>query len=264
MRLFARDYTVYKVTPTDALADFQDLTSSTSKHAPGGSHIQFGELLWSDSRASDPFLNAVTPLASVRNPSTAAIQHALQACADTRSPFSWWFHEHLPPEAATAGFEAVESTALMSLVTPDDSQLPAVNGLVTPGYDLAEFFTTASLGFEDNNTEFSSLVRVFEPLVKAGTVVPLVVRDAGLVVGTLLLHLGRENLSRAGIYWVSTLPASRGNGIASALVKYAIQYASAMQRTHVVLQSSQMAEHIYRQLGFSLQGRMGIAKRVTV
>jgi ribosomal protein S18 acetylase RimI-like enzyme len=132
----------------------------------------------------------------------------------------------------------------MALAVPGDDLRPVANGLVSPGNDLTEFFAAASAGFEDNNLETSSLVRVFEPLVRAGTVVPLVVRDVSNVVGTLLLHLGAAHPSRAGIYWVSTIPAFRGNGIASSLVQYAVQYAGRGMRTHVVLQSSLMAEHL--------------------
>jgi ribosomal protein S18 acetylase RimI-like enzyme len=234
---------------------------ATSQHAPGGSHGRFSELLWVDSQTSEPFLNAVTPLTSDRAPGPAVIERALQACAETPSPFSWWFHDHLPPAAAAAGFEVVEPTALMSLAIADKDRYPGENGLVSTGHDLTEFFAAASAGFEDNVLEVSSLVQVFEPLVGAGTVVPLVVRDSGSVVGTLLLHLGDAEPSRAGIYWVSTMPRFRGNGVASSLVKHAVQQAGTARRTHVVLQSSLMAEHIYQQLGFSLQGYMGIAER---
>ncbi len=260
LRLSISVCTVRRVASTAALADFQELVLATSRHAPGGSHGQFSELMWSDSQTSDPFLNAVTPLTSVRAPGPAAIERALRACADTTSPFSWWFNGCLPP-AAAAGFEVVEPATLMALAVPDEGLHPVANGLVNPGHDLTEFFTAASTGFEDNNLESSSLVRVFEPLVRAGTVVPLVVRDVGTVVGTLLLHLGDADPSRAGVYWVSTTPAFRGNGIASSLVRHAVWLAGTANRTHVVLQSSPMAEHLYRQLGFIFQGRMGVAQR---
>ena len=252
------------MTSTAALADLREFVLAISQHAPAGSHRRFSDLLWADSGTSDPFLNSVTPLMSASSPDPTNVARALQACAGTRSPFTWWFHDHLPPAVAAAGFEVGEPAALMSLALPAHELHPTADRLVTADCGLTEFFAAASTGFEDANHDNGSLAAAFDPLVRAGTVMPLVVRDQDIVVGTLLLHLGETDRSRAGIYWVATIPAFRGNGIASALVHSALQHAVAAKRTYVVLQSSLVAEHLYHQLGFTFHEYIGAAERVAV
>jgi GNAT superfamily N-acetyltransferase len=54
----------------------------------------------------------------------------------------------------------------------------------------------------------------------------------------------------AGIYHVATLAEARGRGIASALTAYALRYARDLGAVEALLQASEMAENVYRAVGF--------------
>jgi len=77
----------------------------------------------------------------------------------------------------------------------------------------------------------------------------------GVPVATSALYLGADV---AGIYFVTTLPQARHQGIGSAVTHASLLTARAQGYDSAVLHASPMARHMYTQLGFQTYCSMGL------
>jgi ribosomal protein S18 acetylase RimI-like enzyme len=77
----------------------------------------------------------------------------------------------------------------------------------------------------------------------------------GVPVATSALYLGA---GVAGIYFVTTLPQTREQGIGSAVTHASLLKARALGYHNAVLHASPMARHMYTQLGFQTYCTMGL------
>jgi GNAT superfamily N-acetyltransferase len=77
----------------------------------------------------------------------------------------------------------------------------------------------------------------------------------GTPVATCSLFRSAESV---GVYWVSTAPGARRQGVASALVHHLLKMAPAQGHRLAVLQSTEMARGVYRSLGFAEHAPIGV------
>jgi GNAT superfamily N-acetyltransferase len=162
---------------------------------------------------------------------------------------------HLDAQGFTAQADLAVMLAEAQLNTPPLSKAWRI-ALLTQAHDLPAFIglcakAYASLGLPEFLTP--SFFVAPESLL-APDVSIAVARDERqrISAAAMALHTGEV----AGIYWVGTLPESRGHGLAAACTMAATHLALERGARAVTLQATQMGEPIYRRLGYREYGRM--------
>lgn len=135
---------------------------------------------------------------------------------------------HLPPWSATPGLTIERIN--------DVASLKSWGKVIQQVYDTPPSFTSFLMA------AFSDEVQ--NPLAACANY--LAWRD-GKPIATTTLFLGAGVV---GIYRVATLPEYRGQGIGGAIVRAAMRDAQAAGYRYATLRSSEMAYHLYQQLGF--------------
>jgi GNAT superfamily N-acetyltransferase len=115
--------------------------------------------------------------------------------------------------------------------------------------DLTLWEELSFAGFEfaiDAKTSYHRFVASFDISRQSPQKLFLIYLD-GVPVASSLLFINNDT---AGIYFVSTLPAYRNNGVGLALTNYVVLYAKKMGLKFCILQSSELGLNVYKQAGF--------------
>jgi GNAT superfamily N-acetyltransferase len=144
---------------------------------------------------------------------------------------------------------ALDLRKLNELSTPPDLTIKRVEDVET----LRKFVHAAVLGFGLPEASESACFDLFAGL---GFDLPLhnyIGYLHGKPVATAELFLGA---GVAGIYWVSTLPEGRGQGVGSAMTQVSLREARELGYRVGILHASELGEEVYRRLGFVEYCRM--------
>jgi GNAT superfamily N-acetyltransferase len=128
--------------------------------------------------------------------------------------------------------------------------------LVTQAAQVAEFVRVSAEAYETlglpaffTPSFFTHADRLLTPEV---SIALASTPDGRGVAAAMVLHTGDV----AGVYWVGTVPAARGAGLAAACTAAVTNLALERGALAVTLQASHMGEAIYRQLGYREYARM--------
>ncbi len=215
-------------------------------------------MVWADAGSVDPFLNTVTPVAVNVDISDEDAARAWAMCQQSNSRFMWWTLDTARWSlfATERGMVSDGPVTLMEaeIKGRGESHLGQVETVDSGA--LETFFTVAEECFGGEGADARELSERFSPLLAAGRVVLLWAREDEAVLGTLMLHLGEGDPTRAGIYWVSVRHDARRRGVATALCEEALAIAARRGRSLAVLQSSALGVGAYARLGFQSIGEL--------
>jgi ribosomal protein S18 acetylase RimI-like enzyme len=201
-----------------------------------------------------PFMNGILRL---KIPSDQAIEEALTYFNSQKVPFLWWMGSATQTSDWKTCLEAhgvvcdkhipgmaVDLSALNEVhSSPPGLIIKPVGNMET----LEQWVEGAIIGYELPTGCKARCIKLFASL---GFDFPLRnfvgLMDGKPVAGSQLFIA--EGV--AGIYWVSTVPAARGQGIGTALTLAPLQEARTMGYRIGILQSSEMGLGVYRRLGF--------------
>jgi ribosomal protein S18 acetylase RimI-like enzyme len=144
---------------------------------------------------------------------------------------------------------AVDLLELHEVLMPSNLTIKRVEDVGT----LREFVNTAAAGFELSHASGSMC---FDLFIGLGFDLPLhnyVGYVDGKPVATAQLFLGA---GVAGIYWVSTVPEARRQGIGAAITQTALREARELGYRLGILHSSEQGKGVYHRLGFVEYCRM--------
>ena len=211
-------------------------------------------------------LNWVVTAAPIGRDISGIIKRTLAFYSRMGLPFSWYpfggGYETPLVDALTAhGGRSHDDLVCMStgdLAPSDLTHLPegiSISTVSTPA-NLEEWARTAADGFgypESTRASFGVLA------AQMGFPGPdhrlYLARVDNQPAGTaLLFRSGRV----AGLYFVAVKPSMRGSGLGLALTQHALQDAQLADCKSVILQSSRMAEGLYKRAGFQAVAKMGM------
>jgi GNAT superfamily N-acetyltransferase len=188
----------------------------------------------------------------------ALIRETRAVYASLGAPLTWYITPftaaaaHIGATLARHGFEdrgcacmAMDLAHLSALATPADYTIEEV----VSAAQCREWCWTYVTGYNMPTPMADAATRVLGAMAY-GPDMPLrryLVRRNGAPVASTTLFVHKQS---AGIYNVATLPAERGRGLASAVTVRALQDALAMGARVGVLHASEMAESVYRRMGF--------------
>jgi len=214
-------------------------------------------LKWLLTGIPHPFLNSVlrTQL-TAENADEVICQTLASLRARKITKLSWWTEpgtqpmnlgEHLVTQGLTytdgGPGMAVDLMGFNEVLTSADLTVKRVGDVET----LREFVQVAVIGFGLPKTSESTC---FELFVGLGFDLPLhnyVGYQQGKPVATSELFVGA---GVAGIYWVSTVPEARQQGIGTAMTQVPLQEARDIGYRISILHSSPLGLGVYRRLGF--------------
>lgn len=180
--------------------------------------------------------------------------------AERNVPLLWILHPSsqpadLPERLAQRGLQEIEVAPCMARGLenlPEPAPLPEgveVREAIEES-DLIELYGLAAWRWgvpEEYRTQLREMIEKFEIGERgSNTRMWLALKD-GVPISKIGLYNGSGS---AGIYGVATKPEARGLGIASLLMSVAMRAAKEMGHKLVVLDSSPLAEKLYRRLGF--------------
>jgi GNAT superfamily N-acetyltransferase len=186
-----------------------------------------------------------------------AIAEALAPFHARHLPLMWWTGPATQPDDLGDRLEAyglvrADEDAGMAMDLDDlgpPAALPEGAEIVRVEDDvaLASWVRTMATGFGLPAAMAVAATEVFCCIGQLPTRHHYLATHNGRPVGTTLLYLGA---GAAGLYWVSTVPQARRQGIASALAHRALADAREMGLKMAVLQATSAARGLYRRLGF--------------
>jgi ribosomal protein S18 acetylase RimI-like enzyme len=204
-----------------------------------------------------PFMNGVFRTQLTLDDVDEAIEDALTHFKSRKMPFMWWAGSAAQPADLGKHLEAhgliyaedlpgmaVDLLALNEdLTTPSGLTIRPVGDKKT----LKQWVNAAIIGFGVPHTSENACFDLF-----AGLGFDLPLRNYiglldGKPVATSQLFLAA---GIAGIYWVTTVPEARRQGIGTALTLASLREARAMGYRISILHSSEIGMGVYRQLGF--------------
>ena len=227
-------------------------------HAPGVELSVDPPLAWTLTGIPDSFLNVVFRTAVPPDQAARVVDETLEHLADRGiAQLSW-----LRPGRAVArclverGFEVDRvGTAMAGDLAdlPDEVRTPA--GLeiveVRDRTELVPWVEVMCTGFETPASAMPRVVDVFEAIGREPQVRTYLARSAGRPVATSQLFLGA---GVAGIYNVTCLAETRGQGIGTAITVAALLEARRLGYRMSVLQASSLGKPVYRRLGLGDHG----------
>lgn len=223
-------------------------------------------LVWTLTDVPFPLFNNVLEADLSARDADDAIRYTVQTCGDRNVPLAWWLGPSsrptdLPDRLARMGFEEVGSPIGMA-VALDDLPAPAVpDGVtierVTSEEELAEWVSVMApvYDFPDFAADAWGRMYLAAGLDDASPWRHQVARLKGRVVATVSVL---ESAGVAGISSLATLSKYRGRGIAAALTCHALAESRRNGHRIGVLCSSELAQGLYRRLGFRELVRMGV------
>src|SRR5579871_850006 len=249
---------------------------------PQGARHDEPALAWGCSGIGEPFLNSVvrthfvdagdTSDTSDTSDAAAALDEAITATLavfqQRALPCFWWIMPSTEPQDLAGRLLAHGLTHYRNLpaMTVDLNKLPETVA-TPPGTTITSVGDTATL--RDWNEALgatlswspkhrAAFLALHEQLGVTGDTQPYhlyLARLDGVPVATSALLLGG---GVAGIYWVSTRPEARRQGIGAAVTLAALQAARAHGYRLGTLQATTMGYPVYQRLGFTEQCRMGV------
>lgn len=214
-----------------------------------------------------PFVNGVFRTRLTSSDVDEAIERVLTHFKSRKMPFMWWTGPAAQPADLGKHLEAhgldytedfpgmaADLLALNEGLTPP-SGLTIVS--VSDKETLAQWVNAALIGFQLPDNSASACFDLF-----AGLGFDLPLRNyVGLLdgkpVATSQLFLAA---GVAGIYWVTTLPEARQQGIGTALTLAPLREAREMGYRIGILHPSEMGARVYRRLGFRECGRLSCGR----
>jgi len=232
--------------------------------SPGAELHEDPRLTWLITGIPHTFLNTILYTRMTSDNVDEDIEQTLASLGSRNvTNLSWWTEpgtqpmdlgEHLIAHGLTytsgGPGMALDLLKLNELSTPSDLTIKRVEDVETQ----REFVHTAVTGFGLPDTTESPCFDLFAGLGFDLQLHNYVGYLHGKPVATSELFLGA---GVAGIYWVSTVPEVRRQGIGSAMTQASLQVARKLGVRVGILHASELGEEVYRRLGFVEHCQMG-------
>jgi ribosomal protein S18 acetylase RimI-like enzyme len=221
-----------------------------------------------------PWMNGVFPTQLTSGDVDEAIEQALTHFKSRRMPFMWWAGSAAQPADLGKHLEAhgLDYTEAIPGMAADllalNEGLPTPSGLTIVSVGdkemLAQWVNAALIGFQLPDNSQSACFDLFADL---GFGLPLrnyvgLLDGKPVAASQVFLAAGV-----AGIYWVTTVPEARQQGIGTALTLAPLREAREMGYRIGILHPSEMGVGVYRRLGFEeyckLSGGIWMGERAT-
>lgn len=188
------------------------------------------------------------------------IDHMIRCYAERNVPLLWIVHPSSQPDDLAErlqqrGLQEIEIAPCMARsldVLPEAPPLPAGVEIreAIEDNDLMELYGLAAWRWgvpEEHRPQLRKMIEKFEIGERTSRTRFWLAWKDGVPISKIGLYRGSGS---AGIYGVATRPEARGLGIASILMNVAMQAAKDMGYRLAVLDSSPLAEKLYKRLGF--------------
>lgn len=212
---------------------------------------------WIVTGISHPFMNGVLRTQLMPGDVDEAIEQALTHFESRQVPFMWWAGSAAQPtdlgkRLEAHGLDYTEDFPGMAadlLALNEDLPTPSGLTIVSVGdkEKLAQWVNTALIGFQIPDSSENACFDLFADL---GFGLPLrnyvgLLDGKPVAASQVFLAAGV-----AGIYWVTTVPEARQQGIGTALTLAPLREAREMGYRIGILHPSEMGVGVYRRLGF--------------
>ena len=217
---------------------------------------------WFSTGIPHPYLNGVFRTQLTSGDVDEVIEQTLTHFKSRKLPFIWWVGSVAQPtdlgkHLEAHGFDYSEFSGMAVDLLALNEDLPTSSGLtIVPVGDketLAQWVHAALIGFQLPDESENACFDLF-----AGLGFDLPLRNyVGLLDGKPVaasqLFLGA---GVAGIYWVTTVPEARQQGIGAAMTLEPLRVAREMGYRIGILHPSEMGLRVYRRLGFEEYGKL--------
>lgn len=231
---------------------------------PGADKCVEDDLSWCVTDIPFPWCNVAFNARLEKKRADSAIKDFAEAGRKRGVPVCWWISSDTAPSDLARrlkkqGFVKRSTTTLMALdlynmrddmAGPRDLVVEQAEGKRA----LSLWCSVAAAGFAIPPSAEPFLVEWLSTAINLGLPIQFFLgRVRGLPVATALLFLAG---GVAGLYFVTTVPAARCQGIGRSLTLAPLREARKMGYSVGVLQASRMGESIYRRIGFRPCGTM--------
>lgn len=224
--------------------------------AAGGGHARDGDVVWSLGGSPVDYHNAVVGADLEADAADSAIAESRELLARAALPGTWHVGPSmrpldLPARLEAAGFAADgdEPGMAASLDRMVEHRVPGIDiETVSDARALSEWVEALGSGFGEGPREAEWVGEVFDRMGLGHPDLRLVLaRRNDRVVGTATVFFSS---GVAGLYFVSTVPEARRQGVGAFLTRGAMAAARDAGARHVVLTSSAAGRPLYESLGF--------------
>lgn len=210
-----------------------------------------------------PFMNGVFRTQLTSGDVDEVIEQTLAHFKARRLPFIWRIGSATRPtdmgrHLEAHGFDYSEGIGMAAGLLALNESPPTPSGLTIVPVDdkktLAQWVHAVLIGF---GLPYNSEAACFDLFAGLGFDLPLrnyvgLLDGKPVAASQLLLRAGV-----AGIYWVTTVPGERQQGIGTALTLKPLREAREMDYRIGILHASEMGKGVYRRLGFEEYSRVG-------
>ena len=193
----------------------------------------------------------------------SVVKQGLKFFGVTGRPHIWPFFFEMSGECQNIlrsnGLEREDDfTAMLADLSGPETRAVS-DGRIGPvrGEDARAWADDAWRGFDSDEDAPESFIAEARHIASRGDFLPVGIKGAS----TGLLFFGGET---AGIYYISTRPESRGQGLGGAVVEYLKRAARELGYRYVTLLATPSGRRLYERHGFAALGTVGIFTHFTI